>query len=224
MKIKKAEAVALFQALGVQNASKWTSERLGDKLLRIDNLVDEDTELNDDDEGLLAKVIQANKSHIVITVLDGKKPNALTAKRKKQASAKKTKGTVPKVKTKTAAGEPIPDEDDKPEPAAKPGKKSKKKKAAAGTSRVGDDPPRDEDDGGEPAKKTATGTENVPGVREAKTRPYIAGQVIAKMGLGEGVTPAMIAEVDELYGNENPRESKFSLRNAWHAIRAWEGK
>lgn len=65
--------------------------------------------------------------------------------------------------------------------------------------------------------------ETVPGVRPMRSRPYYAGVVIKKYGLAAGVTPAMVAEVDAAYGEPNPRESQFCLRNAWHACRAFAG-
>lgn len=61
-----------------------------------------------------------------------------------------------------------------------------------------------------------------PGVRETTTRPYIAGVILAKHGLGAGITEAMALELDEAYGKVNTRESFFCLRNAWHAIRAYQ--
>lgn len=62
------------------------------------------------------------------------------------------------------------------------------------------------------------------GVAFAKTRPYVAGLILRRHGLAAGVTPAMIAEVDAEYGDANPRESSFCLRNAWHAARAYSGE
>lgn len=61
-----------------------------------------------------------------------------------------------------------------------------------------------------------------PGVAQnAKTRPYYAGEVIAKYGLAAGKTDAMVAEVDALFGDVNPYQTDFCIRNAWHAIRAY---
>lgn len=60
---------------------------------------------------------------------------------------------------------------------------------------------------------------SIPGVRETKTRPYLAGVIIAKHGMDAGITEAMAAELDTAYGKKNPTESLFCLRNAWHAVR-----
>jgi hypothetical protein len=77
-----------------------------------------------------------------------------------------------------------------------------------------------------PAKKDAEKAAEpeapkTPGVREMPTRAFYAGQVITKHGLEAGVTQDMVAEVDELYGKDNPVESLYRLRDAWHAIRAY---
>ncbi|MBB6431540.1 hypothetical protein [Algisphaera agarilytica] len=62
-----------------------------------------------------------------------------------------------------------------------------------------------------------------PGVQAKVTRPYLAGQIIAKHGLAAGVTPAMVAELNEAYGKPNDVESAFCLKNAHHAIRGATG-
>jgi len=75
-----------------------------------------------------------------------------------------------------------------------------------------------------PQTKNATPKKpTVPGVRPMRTRPYLAGAIIAKYGLAAGVTEAMVAELDEAYGKPNPTESQFCLKNAWHACRAFSG-
>lgn len=62
-----------------------------------------------------------------------------------------------------------------------------------------------------------------PGVRPMRTRPYLAGVLIAKHGLAAGVTDEMVAELDELYGKANPTESAYRLRDAWHIARGYAG-
>lgn len=65
--------------------------------------------------------------------------------------------------------------------------------------------------------------ETVPGVRPTRTRPYLAGVIVAKHGLAAGITDAMVAELDKAYGKPNPRESAFCLKNAHHAARGFIG-
>jgi hypothetical protein len=67
------------------------------------------------------------------------------------------------------------------------------------------------------------GGPKVPGVRPMRSRPYYAGAIIAKHGLAAGVTPEMVAELDELYGKVNPAESRFRLCEAWQSARGYLG-
>lgn len=62
----------------------------------------------------------------------------------------------------------------------------------------------------------------VPGVAvNAKTRYYFAAKIIKKYGLEAGVTDAMIAELDAMYGKApNVVESSIALRNAHHTLRS----
>lgn len=71
-----------------------------------------------------------------------------------------------------------------------------------------------------PTKEEAA---KVPGVRAGRTRPYLAGRIIQKNGFTAGVTDAMVAELDEMYGKPNATESRFVLKNAWHATRGFSG-
>ena len=110
-------------------------------------------------------------------------------------------------------------------------KNAKKKPAAQPTAETKPEPET------ETAPKTVATTETAktetpvteekkpttPGVRAMKTRPYIAGVIIAKHGLAAGVTNEMVAELDEQYGHANPAESLFCLRNAWHSARGYVG-
>ena len=72
------------------------------------------------------------------------------------------------------------------------------------------------------AKKAPAEKSGPVGVREMPTRAYFAGQVVAERGIAAGITPDMVEEVDERYGKENPVETLYRLRDAWHAIRAAE--
>jgi hypothetical protein len=64
----------------------------------------------------------------------------------------------------------------------------------------------------------------IPGVRESRSRPYLAGIVIKKAGREVGITKGMVDELDTAFGKVNPAESLFCLRNAWHAIRGYVKK
>lgn len=74
------------------------------------------------------------------------------------------------------------------------------------------------------AKQAEPKTPSIPGVRAMRTRTYLAGTIVAKHGLPAGVTDAMVAELDEAYGKPNPTESRWCLKNAWHAARGFSGE
>jgi hypothetical protein len=92
---------------------------------------------------------------------------------------------------------------------------------APGTTTSGTTKKPTTDKAKEQTKKAAPKKPTVPGVRPVRTRPYLAGVIIAKYGLAAGVTGAMVAELDEAYGKPNPTESQFCLKNAWHAVRGY---
>ena len=54
-----------------------------------------------------------------------------------------------------------------------------------------------------------------------KSRAYLAGKLLAATGLGIGVSPELVAKVDELYGKANPTQTGFDCRAAWHAINGY---
>lgn len=73
------------------------------------------------------------------------------------------------------------------------------------------------------AKQADPKKPSIPGVRAMRTRTYLAGTIVAKHGLAAGVTDAMVAELDVAYGKPNPTESRWCLKNAWHAARGFTG-
>lgn len=77
----------------------------------------------------------------------------------------------------------------------------------------------------EPKAQTQTAPKKptVPGVRPMRSRPYLAGVIIAKYGLEAGYTPEMVKELNELFGKENNIESEGRLAGAWHSIRGYLG-
>lgn len=91
--------------------------------------------------------------------------------------------------------------------AAKKKRLAAEKDAAKGKGKTGTAKP--------PAKDTPAG------VRETKTRAFCAGQVVAKHGIKAGITDAMVAEVNELYGKDNDAESMGRLKNVWHGVRGY---
>lgn len=101
-----------------------------------------------------------------------------------------------------------------------PTKATAKKKATAKTPEPAAEP---KPEATEPKPKPTPKKPKAPGVLAKVTRPYLAGQIIARHGLAAGVTDAMVAELNEAYGKPNDVESTFCLKNAWHACRAYAG-
>jgi hypothetical protein len=196
LQIPKAKAIALFNALGLQAAAKWNLKRMAGKLAKIDELVDEETTIDDVEANTTCDlVLKAIEDGQEIEVVEGE-PEAAAV-----AAPAAAEGEEDSVNMAEAM-----------KPDAKPKKKAATKKAA-GTAAAPATPK-------EPKPAAAPKT---PGVRETRTRPFLAGIVIREAGgLEKGVTDAMVQKLDKLYGKENPAESQFCLKNAWHAIRGFQ--
>ena len=131
------------------------------------------------------------------------------------------------------AGEEVEVVEEEAEAPAKPAKKKPVEKAAESgekpvkkAAKKAAPAEEEEEAPAKPAKKAKEPKPEKPkstGVRKSKTRPYVGGSIIKKYGLDAGITEAMVAEVDSEFGEANPRETKFVLRNAWHAIRGYLG-
>lgn len=116
-----------------------------------------------------------------------------------KAPAKKAPGKKAPV---AAAEAPAP----APEPAPAPAKKGAAKKAPVA-----------------PAAPAAEAKSKCVGVRYTAGRPFVCGQVLLEHGVLGGLTPEMVAAVDAQYGDANPRESMFAIRNGWHVLRGYMG-
>ena len=73
----------------------------------------------------------------------------------------------------------------------------------------------------EPKAQTVPKKPTVPGVRPMRTRPYLAGRVIAKHGLEAGYNAVMVKELNEMFGRDNNIESEGRLAGAWHSVRGY---
>lgn len=71
------------------------------------------------------------------------------------------------------------------------------------------------------APKSKTTTAAKP--KAAPTRAYFAGVVLKKHGFANGITDAMVRELDKLYGKPSPRESRAMLRVGWNLCRGFAG-
>jgi hypothetical protein len=195
MLVKLEAARQLFAALGVSGTEKMNAAKLQTRLGKIQDIADEDTEVEDAKlQKLLTRVLKASTEGEDLTVEDVEADTAeAEAAPEKPAAKKKAANQV----TSTPGGAGV----------------TKKKKAKA------------EDEDEPKAKPTAPKTPKAvsKGVRDGRTRPYLAG-IVLKLHVGEGVTDDMVKELNAAYGDENETESRFALRNAYHAIRGFNTK
>lgn len=96
-----------------------------------------------------------------------------------------------------------------PEATAAPAAKGKRAKATAQAAPVAE----------QEAAPAQPKTKGVLG--GCKSRAYLAGKLLAASGLEGGVSPELVAKVDELYGKANPTQTGFDCRAAWHAINGY---
>lgn len=215
MKIRQASAVALLKAVGYKTADKLDPDKLGEKLASFKKFGETVEELDISDEkmselaGKVLQNIEAEGEFEVVPTPPAEEVAEEAPKKKKPAPAAEEEAPAKKpAAAAPAKKKPAPVEDEVDE---EPAPKKKAAKAAAEEK---------------PAKPAKPPKEKVPsmGVRDSLSRPFVAGAILKKHGLAEGITEEMIAEVDAEYGKANPRETKFTLRNAWHAIRAYQAK
>jgi hypothetical protein len=217
MKITRVAAMALFAALGMAGAAeKWNSKRMAAKLGKVDEMIDKDTKLED-------KAADATLTEVLKNIAEGKEfevtedaapaaapaaPAAAAPTGKAAAAAKGKKAPATPAAAPAAApatGDTVPitqalAEGQAAVAAAAPAPAGKKKKEAAT----------------KPAAAPKT-----PGVRETKTRPYLAGLIIARHGVETGITDAMAEELNKEYGKANTSESMNALKWSWHACRGF---
>jgi len=58
-------------------------------------------------------------------------------------------------------------------------------------------------------------------VQSSPTRSFLAGVVLKRHGVETGVSEDMIQELNEMYGNQNDKQSENRLRLAWHVINGY---
>ena len=200
VKITQAQAVELFVSVGMKTADKWTLDRLGKKLAKIDEMVDDDLIIEDEEiEARLVEVLSAIEDGVAIEIKKSK------AKPKKETKSKSKLKPKPKKAKKETKPKPKPkvEKETKPKPKPKVEKETKPKKEKK-------------------PKSKSIKNEGVPVVRLIKSRPFLAGVMIAEQDdLEIGITQEMVAELDERYGRSNPIESFNSLKFAWLCVRGY---
>lgn len=235
--LTRSNALELFEAMGRTTADKWNNKRMEVKLAKADEMIDDDLKLKGKPKATLTKVLDAIENEIEIVVVDDEGATAQAAPAAAPAKGKtKAEAPAPKAKAKSKTPPPVEGEvDEEVEEVVDEqaealealknrfdaGELTKKDYAAERKAIM------DKAKGIEPKVKAAKAPKEpaeakTPGVRETATRPYLAGKVIAKFGLANGITPEMVAELDNMYPKANEAESFGRLRNAWHVIRGFQ--
>jgi len=212
VKITQAQAVELFVSVGMKTADKWTLDRLGKKLAKIDEMVDDDLIIEDEEiEARLVEVLSAIEDGVAIEIKKSK------AKPKKETKSKSKLKPKPKKAKKETKPKPKPkvEKETKPKPKPKVEKETKPKPKPKVEKET---KPKKE----KKPKSKSIKNEGVPVVRLIKSRPFLAGVMIAEQDdLEIGITQEMVAELDERYGRSNPIESFNSLKFAWLCVRGY---
>jgi outer membrane biosynthesis protein TonB len=202
LEITRTAAIAIFAAIGISTAGKWNATRLGAKLAKLDDMIDEDGEAEDPAvQADIDRVLAADTITVTAAKAAAKEPKAKAAKEPKaKAAAKepKAKAAAKEPKAKAAAKEPKAAK----EAAAKAKADAKEATAKADAK----------------AAKEAAKAAKPAGIRETVTRAHCAGQVLAKYPAAAGIAPSMVEEVNELYGKDNDVESLSRLKNVWHGL------
>lgn len=235
--LTRSSALELFEALGSTTADKWNNKRMAVKLAKADEMVDDDLKLKGKPKATLAKVLDAIENEVEIVVVDDEGEAKPTQHKEGTPAKGKAEAPAPKAKAKSKAQSPVEEPVDEEEVEEQvdeqaealealknrfdAGELSKKEFAAERKAIM------DKAKGIEPKVKAPKAPKEpaeakTPGVRETATRPYLAGKVIAKHGLENGITPEMVAELDNMYPKANEAESFGRLRNAWHVIRGFQ--
>lgn len=198
MKVYRSMAVAIMVALGFKTAEKWPADKLAEKVNKLNEQVDADTKLDDAImQGELTKILKKIAAEQTVTIIPDVEEDAPAPAKPAKAPAK----AAPAAEAEEAAPAKAPAKPAKPTAAPGSGKTTTKAPKAAKEPR-----------------------ETIPGVRNSRSRPYLAGLIIKKHTRDAGITDVMVKELDAAYGKENPAESLFCLRNAWHAIRGYNTK
>lgn len=149
MKVKRKDLDALFVALEMPMAAKWSEKRLLDKISKLPDVVDEETDAGDSQD-LLDSVLEAVEEGTEITIVSAKASKA--APKKTKAAAKKKKPP--------AEEEPEEEyeeyEEEEEEPPKKKTKAAAKKKTAAKKKKKAPEPPKGANKKKKPAPKPKT--------------------------------------------------------------------
>jgi hypothetical protein len=90
LEITRTAAIAIFAAIGISTAGKWNATRLGAKLAKLDDMIDEDGEAEDPAvQADIDRVLAADTITVTAAKAAAKEPKAKAAKEPKAKAAAK---------------------------------------------------------------------------------------------------------------------------------------
>lgn len=199
LQITRARALAVVAACGWKSADGWTDERLASKLCDVPEVAPEEGNDKWPDEEEVQNDLKGILEHCKSTEDDEKFEIVAD---EGSASSETGEGETKEEEKKDV---------DKEEKSKKKEKEAKKEKKKA------------DDDKAKAKKKEEKESSPTP-PRPKAGRGFCAGAVIKKHGLKSPITDEMVAEVDEMCGKENPKESKAWLGMAWHIVNGYTGE
>lgn len=241
-------ATKLLQAMGY-HAEKWDRNRIEKKINQIDDAPGASSvEDGAEESNTLDVCLKALADGKTIELLDDGgveeepdkkigRPTRAQARAKKKAESKPAKPVKEETaaepakparvsgKGKTKAAEPAEAAAPAPEKPRRAAKRvSKTKEAKPGESAKPSDTTPSSGAGESKEEKIASEPAEGRKLRQSKTRTYWAGVVLgqhSKDGFPDTITPAMVKEVDELYGKENAEMSLWSLTHSYHTAKGY---
>lgn len=237
MEITRQEAIDIFEALGYEGSESWNKSTLLKRLESLHEDLEPDQIIGDDElDEILDWLFKAGK--------DGE-PIKIVAERKKSTDDEDLSEEDDEVADEEEEEVGEEEEEEKPKPTPKkkapvkktppPPKKTAKKKEETPhppkkTSKKGPAKeelekvvkPTDMKKVREELKKEIKKEKKLNRIRPTTTgRPYIAGYILRKHGLENGVTDEMISEMDELCKSSNLTECQAWLKSSWHIVNGY---
>ena len=192
MDLVRSDAVALLEGLGFKGMRAITKKRLESKINKLGEVVDDDTEVDDDEVATLLKRVMKtlNNGEKIAIVNDGE----VTEEKDFEEDGNELV-TEPEDKKEDEEMATISDVDFDEVPIEVLAAALKKKKLAARKGKMR--------------------------IRNTKGRPFYAGQVIGDLGVANEITSNMIEEVNKRVGKPNDKESRTWLKFAMHVVRGY---
>lgn len=220
LKVERAAAVALFVEIGFKTADKWDNAKLTASLKDFGQFGAEEANLNEANAALRKEIMDhlgwdgskytEKDAEIDVAGAVGApaaKPPKKEKKEKPEAEA--TEGATEAAGTDKAAAKAEA-------AAAKAAEKDAKAKAKADAKAA-----KDAEKEAKKAERDANKASREQPKEKKATAQTVVGAIVARLGLAEGVTEAMVAEFGTTYGRENPYRTWFDFKAGWHAIRGY---